>query len=39
MNKMIQLFKSGINAYVKVVSDNQVIRLSANHSAFNSDKR
>ncbi len=36
MNKMIELFRNGMTAYVKMISDNQTIRMSANHSAFKS---
>lgn len=36
MNKMIELFRNGMTAYVKMISYNQNIRMSANHSAFKS---
>ncbi len=33
---MIEFLRNGMTAYVKMVSDNQNIRMSANHSAFKS---
>lgn len=33
---MIEFLRNGMVAYVKMVSDNQNIRMSANHSAFKS---
>lgn len=38
MNKMIELFCNGMMAYVKMISDNEAIKMSANHSAFKAQK-